>query len=139
MFTIARIKNSPTSVPELVEVFVTNVDCAIKANCVYVYSDYGLSSAQEQVNPALFIPVKSYEGTPEKVLGYFVSSDMIFLANYIDNVGGGTCGTPFGLRSLDNSGICDAAEISPGISNTVGFVVDMTENDNRQILVRFTI
>ena len=143
MFKLTKILNSKISE---VEPFELDLDGAgeldILANCIYHYSEKKLVSPLEVKKPHLFIPIKNYEKTATKVLGYFISADMIFEVNYVDYFGNGINGDDFELTHSNGNGsgtICDAVSILDHADTGIGFVVYMSPDRQGNVLVKFKI
>lgn len=138
MFTLTKILNSKSSVPELVEIKIAGSTSPILANHIYYYNSEGLSAPTNvKTSAALFIPARSYDEVPEKVLGYFITTDMIFSANYTDMMG---CepGWNFYLRQNEvENGPCFEVEPTQDETNTLGRVISNFGNKAGEILIRF--
>ena len=140
MFKLTKILNSGSSIAEPFELHLEGeTDIDIVANCIYHFVDRTLKSPIDVENPHFFIPINNYARDAKKVVGYFVSSDMIFSVPFIDNVGDACAGFDFLLRSSGENNICDAVEVINHELQGVGFVVYMSPTHNGDVLIKFKI
>ena len=129
MFTLTKILNSKSSVPELVEIKIAGSTSPILANHIYYYNSEGLSAPKNvKTSAALFIPARSYDEVPEKVLGYFITTDMM----------GCEPGWNFYLRQNEvENGPCFEVEPTQDETNTLGRVISNFGTKAGEILIRF--
>ena len=140
MFKLTKILNSNVSTPELYEISLNGEgELDIVADCIYHYADRALRSPVEIENPHLFIPIKNYEKTSKKVIGYFVTPDMLFETNYVDMMGDAPEGNDFVLKNSDGSSVCDIVEILPHSEIGIGIIISKFDGSSYSAIVKFKI